>query len=218
MRRWTVSKLNESGYDEALYGLSLSHGADLKKMPDVLRSLAFRGGGHSKALESIQTWWTITMPRYWWAEEDTYRVSTTKQSASTMHTIHKRILTQEDFIEPILYSTLIELNSAIVEYSDLREWIKYCSKDSDKKTVEERITWLFRFIKRNLPEGFLQTREVNINYMTLQNIMKQRKHHKLQEWWDFCGAVLLQVDHSDLLVTKEDYDFIVNRYTEEYNK
>jgi len=92
-----VKILDERGYDWALLGLSLSFEQDPADMPRVAQKLAFRGDGHNKFLESIVLWLDITAPRYWWQQFDTYRAGVSKQSASTMHTMTRRALTQEDF-------------------------------------------------------------------------------------------------------------------------
>ena len=84
-----VEVVNESGYTEALLGLSLSHNQPIENMADVALKLASKDGGHNKFLESIYIWLDITAPRFWWQEADTYRLST-KQSESTMHTMTNR--------------------------------------------------------------------------------------------------------------------------------
>jgi len=66
---------------------------DLKK---YLKKLYNKDGGHNKFLEMIYVWLDVIAPRYWWQEADTYRIST-KQSASTMHTLHKEEFTQNNF-------------------------------------------------------------------------------------------------------------------------
>ena len=58
-----------------------------------------KGGGHDKFLESIQVWFVMDMPRYFWQEFDTYRVGGSKQSESTMYTLGKRKLSTSDFVE-----------------------------------------------------------------------------------------------------------------------
>ena len=73
-KKMIVNKLNESGYAEAILGLSLSYGTDVHRMRVRAESLAHMDKGHNKFLESIYTWWDITAPRYWWQEFDTYRV------------------------------------------------------------------------------------------------------------------------------------------------
>jgi len=95
--RYHIEIVNESGYHAAMLGLSLSYNKSLCAMYDVAKKLYNKDGGHNKFLESIQIWLDIKMPRYWWQEFDTYRVGVTKQSESTVHTVFKRELTQEDF-------------------------------------------------------------------------------------------------------------------------
>ncbi len=169
-----VTVLDEYGYEFALLGLSLSYKQDTERMPEVARRLAFKGGGHNKFLESIVLWLDITAPRYWWQQFDTYRVGVTKQSESTMHTMTKRPLIQEDFEHPIPAETLAHLNDLVAE--------------NDWKTVK----WL-------LPESFLQRRIVCLNYMTLQRMIRQRATHKLEEWRAFIDQVLGQVAHPEFL-------------------
>lgn len=169
-----IKVLDERGYESALLGLSLSYKQDPDKMPEVARRLAFKGGGHNKFLESIMLWIDITAPRYWWQQFDTYRVGVTKQSESTMHTMTKRPLTQEDFEHPIPAETLAHLNELIAS----KDW--------------KQVKWL-------LPEGFLQRRIVCLNYMTLQRMIRQRATHLLEEWSAFTGQVLAQVAHPEFL-------------------
>ena len=176
-----VNKLEEWGFEYALYGLSLSY-KDSKISPDewwtkdkmdrmlkVSKKLAHRGGGHNKFLESIVVWLDINAPRYWWSEFDTYRVGVTKQSESTMHRLQKRPVEQEDFQQPIPKEVLGALNEAI----------------ADGEPVE--------VIKGLLPEAYLQRRVVCTNYKSLQHIYHQRKDHRLPEWKEFCKEVLDQL-------------------------
>ena len=108
-----VRVLKESGFYEALFGLSLSFDVispevitgesnllsneKFLKMQKVAQTLAFKGGGHNKFLESMQVWLLIRGSLSFWKQFDTYRVGTTKQSESTMHTLRKRVLTENDF-------------------------------------------------------------------------------------------------------------------------
>lgn len=173
-----VTVINERGFDEALYGLSLSYKDSSidpndwwneekkRKMIKVADALAHKGGGHSKFLESIVVWLDINAPRYWWSELDTYRVGVTKQSESTMHRLNKRGVTVDDFCQWIPQELLDEINRSIEE----------------KQTLEH--------IKGLLPESYMQRRLVVTNYKTLQNIVGQRMNHRLPEWAQFCVDVL----------------------------
>lgn len=187
-KAWTsmvVNILREEGYNQALLGLSLAYKDQLipmnewwsekrrDKMYKVAQTLAFKGGGHSKFLESLTVWLYVKAPRYWWQEFDTYRVGMTKQSGSTMHTLLKRALVQEDFSKPIDQMYLEVLNSHI-EIGN------------------------FTRVKQSLPESFLQERVVCTNYKTLQNIVFQRQSHRLKEWQEFISD-LKQLQYKEFI-------------------
>jgi hypothetical protein len=102
---------NESGYDQAVEGIGFSYGiTDFHRLKNVAYRLCDKDGGHNKFLESIQVWIEITAARYFWAEFDTYRVGTTKQSQSTIHTITKKPLTREDFEHPVPLESINYIN------------------------------------------------------------------------------------------------------------
>lgn len=173
-----VKILNEAGYNEALIGLSLSYNVtNLESMADIAQKLAGKDGGHNKFLESMVVWIDIDAPRYWWSQFDTYRTGTSKQSESTMHTILKRPLVQEDFESPIALAVLQYVNSLIM------------AKQFDE-------------IKNMLPEGFLQRRIVCTNYKVLRCMYKQRFTHKLPQWQKFCNTVLENVKFPEF-ITKD---------------
>ena len=190
-----VIKMEEAGYESALKGLALSfydHAIPFEefwtpehrdKSAHRLEALAFKGGGHNKALASIFCWLFIQAPRCWWSEYDTYKVATTANSASTMHTLDKREVTMEDFEEGTTYWARNTLNDTLRDY----------------RNPENRNYKDISFLKMNLPEGWLQERQVCINYMTLQNILKQREGHRLKMWQTFREQVLAQVEHPELI-------------------
>lgn len=176
----------ETGYNLALEGIGLSFNVDdLDRLNKVAKKLAFKDGGHNKFLESMTVWIDIDAPRFWWAEFDTYRVGTTKQSESTMHTMTHGILTQDDFEYRIYDVTLALLNEAIAVYQHAK-----------LQKLKDR---LFLEIKNNLPEGFLQRRIVCTNYKVLKNIVQQRKNHRLPEWKIFIKSLEGQLEHAEFI-------------------
>ena len=184
-----VQVTQETGWAEALFGLGLSFGltsgmavADLvegsekyTKLFTVARKLAHRQGGHNKFLESISVWLDINAPIFWWSEFDTYRVGTTKQSESTMHTLGRYGLTQAHFELPISEEFLKHLNKQI---------------EGGAKLLE---------LKNQLPSGFLQRRIVTTNLKVVQNVLAQRLGHKLTQWQVFREAILKGVKHPEFL-------------------
>ena len=182
-----VKVRGEFGYDLAVEGIGYSFGVeDQERLVGVAEKLAPKDGGHNKFLESMQVWIEINAPRYWWAEFDTYRVGTTKQSESTIHTLCKKKVTQENFIYPVLPEMIKYLNDAIRMYN--------ANKD-DKEARKE----LFKTIKSNLPEGYLQKRMVNTNYKVLKNMIWQRKKHVLDEWHVFIDVMKNELEHWELI-------------------
>jgi hypothetical protein len=212
-----VTKIGEYGFDQACYGLSLSYKdraiprylwwpctiEDKEKFSRLAQheidyvmqrithftkrvapKQAGRGGGHDKFLEHIEVWIDIEAPRYWWSEFDTYRVGMSKQSESTMHSLSKRDLIDGDFEDGCPYCFDISL------FNNLRR----------KQGVS------IRSLKEEIPEGYLQRREVKTNYKVLHNIINQRKAHKLPEWKVFIDEVYSQVDHPELLQRREVVD------------
>jgi len=168
-----VKVLKEAGYEEALLGISLNKNQPIENMPSVATKLAFHDGGHNKFLESMMVWLDVTAPRYWWQEADTFRLST-KNSQSTMHTILKGYLSNDDF-ETTPPRLMMEVLNQLVEKKELTE------------------------LKSLLPEGFLQRRVWCMSYKTLRNIILQRRTHRLPHWHVFIDEVLQQVAHEDLL-------------------
>ena len=176
----------ESGYEQAVEGIGYSFGVeDQERLYGVADKLADKDGGHNKFLESMMVWIEINAPRYWWQEFDTYRVGTTKQSESTIHTICKKHVTNEDFSHNIIPAMIDYLNILIAEYNTV--------EDKDRKKE------VFELIKANLPEGYLQKRMVCTNYKTLRNMIWQRRNHKLDEWHVFIREIKHQLVHSDIL-------------------
>lgn len=187
--------LREEGYDISMFGLGLSHGVtagmsfeefihniDVRvRVDSVALKLAPKGGGHNKFLESMQIWLDLDIPRYMWSEFDTYRVGTSKQSESSMHTIQKEVLDQYDFEYPINPAHLEYINDMILR----------------KESIEK--------IKNELPEGFLQRREVSTNYQVLRNIYHQRKGHKLQVWRNFCVELIKRIEHPEFITEPQEH-------------
>lgn len=169
-----VEVRGEAGYEWALEGLSLSYEQPMGRMPAVSNVLYSMEGGHNKFLESIVLWLSIDAPRYWWQQFDTYRVGVTKQSESTMHTVVKRQLTQDDFQDPIHLEHLYYLNYLI----DNGMWKR---------------------LKNDLPEGFLQRRIVVLNYKVVRRIIHQRMDHKLTEWQEFIHQLVAQLEHPEFI-------------------
>ena len=169
------------GYKTAVLGMMLSYGktsydnfvATTEDIDRLAAKLAPMDGGHNKFLEQIQYWILIQAPLFWWKQFDTYRVGVSKSSESTMHKSWKNGLTHDMFETPIFVETLDNINELITEYNQ-------------DTTSTARKAYLQECIVGNLPDGYLQTRLVNINAKSLRNMYFQRKDHKLSQWREFC--------------------------------
>lgn len=152
---------------------------DLKLAQKLIRA----GSEHRKFMRQIIAWVDITAPLYWWKEFDTYKIGTTSNSTSTMHKLSTTPITlkcfeTDDLSEHIVwgsngFSWSIEatVKTFINALEDLRK--KYL-QTKDKKYWKELIRWL--------PESWLQTRTITMNYENIYSIIRQRKDHKLNEW------------------------------------
>lgn len=147
--------------------------------PDDMRlaqQLIKAGPEHRKFMRQIFVSVDITAPLYWWKEFDTYKVGTVANSTSTMHKLASKPITLDCFeIDDYIETKMGNMNAnAIIQYcEDLR--LKYL-ETKDVRYWKELVRWL--------PEGWLQTRTVTMNYENLLAICSksQRRNHKLNEW------------------------------------
>ena len=142
----------------------------------LMKTLYQAGPEHRKYLRQIFVSMDITAPLYWWKEFDTYKVGTVANSCSTMHTIHRKEFTLDDFsCEHLINGTSkIMLNGVI----DLMN--KYRSQYLSTKNKE----YWWQLIQL-LPSSYNQKRTVTMNYENVATIIRQRSHHKLDEWNNF---------------------------------
>lgn len=148
----------------------------------LVRKLVKAGSDHRKFLRQIFVSVDITAPLYWWKEFDTYKVGTTANSCSTMHKIHAKEFTIDDFSHEHLYSRLGESYESMDCLVDIIDCLnKYRSLYIETKDK----LWWWQMIQL-LPSSYNQLRTVTLNYETLLNQYYARKHHKLDEWHDYC--------------------------------
>lgn len=185
-----VKKISEYGYEEAALGFSLSYNTSIERAKAILPKYAFGVPGEDKFLESMIMYLDVTAPRYWWQEADTYRVGSTKQSESTMHTLTKKLLTQENFQDEIDEDVLDALNEYIYAYKTA----------SDTELKKE----YFVKVKAHLPESFLQRRVWCLSYKTFRNIYRQRINHRLYLWPQFLLTVANSLNHPEFIVSTLD--------------
>ena len=168
----------------------------------LAKKLIAGGSEHRKMLRQIMVSVDITAPLFWFKEFDTYKIGTTANSTSTMHKLTSEPITIDCF-ETDDYQPNLIFESGIDNHGD-SAWdydliitdiigsdeknffftetyigfleslrLKYL-ETKDKKYWKELVRWL--------PESWLQTRTVTMNYENLRTMYHQRKNHKLNEW------------------------------------
>ena len=152
--------------------------------------LAKAGSDHRKFIRQILVSVDITAPLYWWKEFDTYKVGTVANSTSTMHKIHSKPITAEDFSTDHLTPESARFFGLMVDYLESVR-LEYL-QTKDKALWYDLITLL--------PESYEQTRTVTMNYENLVNMYHARKNHKLDEWHTFCDDFVLTLPYAKELI------------------
>lgn len=166
---------------------------------DLMKRLAAAGPDHAKYLRYVEVYVDIEAPLYFWKEFKTYRknrkflddgdefldpndleLHIETNSCSTMHKIHAKEFTLDDFSHEHLKGLYLKkMKNIITMLNDARaEYLE--SKDKDD--------W-WQMIQL-LPSSYNQRRTVKLNYQVLKNMYFARRNHKLDEWHTFCDWTL----------------------------
>ena len=170
---------------------------------DLAMRLCAGGSEHRKFLRQIQVCVDITAPLYWWKEFDTYKVGTAANSTSTMHKLASTPITldcfeTDDYNKDLVMETCfgdidIHLDSKTNSFIEFLESLRQKYKETkDVRYWKELVRWL--------PNGWLQTRTVTMNYENLRSICAQRANHKLTEWHQFVDWVKHYLPYADQLI------------------
>jgi hypothetical protein len=157
---------------------------------ELVMKLRNAGTDHRKYLRMLPVYVDITAPLYWWKEFDTYKVGTVANSCSTMHKIHEKEFTLEDFSTDIIASMdspfYLNVLLAVIEGLNTARESYLVLKDGKTQfdAVDAKEQW--RAMIELLPSSYNQKRTVMLNYEVLANMYKSRKNHKLDEWVEFC--------------------------------
>jgi hypothetical protein len=156
----------------------------------LMMNLRNAGTDHRKYMRMITVYVDITAPLYWWKEFDTYKVGTVANSCSTMHKIHEKEFTLEDFsCEHLTDGSINILKDVICELNRYRSFYDIYDDLDNKNFTNGPITCkkdLWWQMIQLLPSSYNQKRTVMLNYEVLANMYKSRKAHKLDEWVEFC--------------------------------
>ena len=168
----------------------------------LAKRLIAGGSEHRKFLRQIFVTVDITAPLYYFKEFDTYRIGVTENSTSTMHKLASTPITLDcfelgdyspelDMIDDVPLG--LRVDSFIDDLEQMRQ--KYLMTNN-KRYWKELVRWL--------PNGWLQTRTVTMNYENLLSMYHQRRNHKLTEWSiDFINFIKSLPYASDFLIPDE---------------
>lgn len=159
---------------------------------ELMMKLGKSGSSHSKYRRFIIVYADITAPLYMLKELDTYRMGVEKNSSSTMHKIHAKEFTLEDF-------SCEHLNSEELEH--LESTIKLLNANRvlflDSKNKQD---W-WQMIQL-LPSSYNQNREYMFSYEALAKIYQERKDHKLDDWRYLCDWIK-SLPYSEIITLEE---------------
>lgn len=168
----------------------------------LMMNLAHGGPVHAKYRRMITVYLDITAPLYWWKEFDTYKVGTVANSCSTMHKIHAKEFTVEDFSCEHLFDDTEGIDTKDWYYDTLLHVIDSLNtaRESYLASKEKRYWWQMIQL---LPTSYNQKRTVMLNYEVLTAMYESRKNHKLDEWREFCKWIE-SLPYSELITGEEE--------------
>lgn len=176
---------------------------------ELAQKLIVAGKEHRKFMRQIFVSVDITAPLYWWKEFDTYKIGTTANSTSTMHKLattpitlscfetddynpYLTVMTSDEYHEnDLTIDSLMNQGSLMIDVLEKLR-VRYL-ETKDKKYFKELVRWL--------PESWLQTRTVTMNYENIRSIYVQRKNHKLSEWSNSFISWIRGLPYSDEMIT-----------------
>ena len=161
----------------------------------LMMKLRNAGTDHGKFMRMISVTCDITAPFYWWKEFSTYKVGTVANSCSTMHKIHSKEFSIDDFS----HEHLTGETDGLWVNADGRDFmcsaLDFCQITCDVlnhyrelylETKDKKYWWQMIQL---LPSSYNQKRTIMLNYEVLRNMYHARKNHKLDEWHTFCDWI-----------------------------
>lgn len=167
MNSWDrIDSYYETGEDPWDYQGYIVGNNDLTLMKKLYKA----GTEHRKYLRQIFVSMDIVAPLYWWKEMDTYKVGTVANSCSTMHKIAAKEFELDDFSHEHILNTHL-IFDIIEELNHYRRLYL--------ETKEKEYWWMMIQL---LPSSYNQRRTITMTYENVVSMIKQRDHHKLDEW------------------------------------
>lgn len=191
----TIENVEIFGYKAAIRGMrnpmnswaKSDSDADLIGQNDEQLMLALaKAPEERKYLRMIHVQFDITAPLYWWKEFDTYKVGTVANSCSTMHKIHSKEFTVNDFSHEHVEELKGDDYNALYEYLLCTvDMLNYC-RTKYLETKDKKYWWQMIQL---LPTSYNQRRTIDLNFEVLLKQYRERKNHKLDEWRTYCDWI-----------------------------
>lgn len=160
----------------------------------LARRLAVSGSDHRKYLRMIFVSVDVTAPLYWWKEYDTYKVGTVANSCSTMHKIHAKEFSRDDFSCDRMSPVALECLGNVISVLEERR-LKFIE-------TKDQVYW--NDMIQLLPTSYNQMRTCTLTYENLINIYYARRYHKLAEWHEYCAWIESLPYAKELITTIRD--------------
>lgn len=152
---------------------------------ELAQKLIKAGSEHRKFLRQIFISTDITAPLYWWKEFETYKVGVTANSTSTMHKLTSKPITVDCFEMGDFDSSVYVYNVDNEQVTTREFWKQHLIpylEELRKQYNETKNKQYWKELVRLLPESWVQTRTVTMNYENVRTMIHQRTNHKLIEW------------------------------------
>lgn len=189
-----IENVHVSGFDAAIRGMRNPKNSWEKSDSEIIgdtlllgendlklaKTLAHGGPVHGKFLRMIHVSADVTAPLYWWKQADKYQVGTVTNSCSTMHKIHSKEFTIEDFSHEHMNQNSITVLEAVIKELNLNREFFNVTKNKD---------YWWQMIQL-LPSSYNQLKTYDLNYEVIRNQYFYRKNHKLDEWREYCDWAL----------------------------
>lgn len=175
---WVHAGKDESGIDIFVFDIG-------QKDLELMKRLYASGTEHRTYARIMNMSMDITAPLYWWKEMDRYTVGKSQVSTSTMHKIHAKEFSLDNFSHDGLSN--LDLDAPISEnYWDV---VIGTLNHFRNRYLETRDPIYWRQLIELLPSSYNQKRTVSMSYEVVFKIIKERSHHKLIEWVDFVNIL-----------------------------
>ena len=144
-------------------------------------------GAHDQFLTGIRVSFDLTFSNKAWVEAERYRFLEFVSSQSTMHRITKFDLDHcyNGYVDPRVIAIMKE---KVGQYNQLQEAMRATdpANEYEVRRLKNLMVQKYLELLYTNPAGFTLTARMTTNYRCLKNIWRQRRHHRLPEWREFC--------------------------------